>query len=237
MRRPTVNKVQLTVIVCVLLIFLGYCALSSANVSWPQVKSPADDGASNSGKDSEVETSAADLSNINHGDTLAEVMEGIRQEDFEVTAVFTADGKKLFERTNYSKDHVELDVECVRLMLQHDGIIRLHNHPLVKHASFSREDLKNLANCAVGYGIVVSKNTTSVVTPNHEWPSADEIDTFMRKHTDMMKVVWPEGYAEELPVTTRELMELVAEEYDLSYYEWNKTKVSSEEIAQVILAK
>jgi len=237
MRRPTASKVRGVIVVSVSLLLLGYCALSCVKASWLQDEPQADDEVLASGEGPEVEISAANLSNIDHGDTLAEVMEGIRQEDFEVTAVFTADGEKLFEHTNYSGDNVQLDVEYVRLMHQYKGIIRLHNHPLACHASFSRNDLKNLANCQAGYGIVVTKNETYVVTPNHEWPPVDELDAFMREHTDLMEVVWPKGYEEELPVTTRELMELVAEQYDFSYYEWNKAKVSSEEIALAILGK
>ena len=35
-------------------------------------------------------------SNVDHGNTLAEVMEGLRREDVEVLAAFTSNGKKTF---------------------------------------------------------------------------------------------------------------------------------------------
>lgn len=238
MRLSTANKpgrAAYAIVIILLLIALGYGALRSAGTIW--LKSRAEDNSNEIGlgEGAEPEVSLEALSNIDHGDSLSEVMEGIRQEDFEVTAVFTADGEKLFEHTSYSGNNVQLSAEHVQLMRKYDGIIRLHNHPLECHASFSRSDLESLVGCHAGYGIIVSKNATYVVTPNRKWPSVDEIDTFMREHTDMMEVVWPSGYDEEIPVTTRELMELVAEEYDLRYYEWSKSKVSSEEVAQAIL--
>ncbi len=237
MRLSTANKTSKVAycIAVVLLIALSYGTLRSAGVIWSKLRAEADGNKANLGEDIEAEASLDSLSNIDHGDTLAEVMEGIRREDFEVTAVFTADGEKLFEYTSYSGDNVQLSAEHVQLMRKYDGIIRLHNHPLECHASFSRSDLESLVGCHAGYGIIVSRNATYVVTPNRKWPSVDEIDAFMRGHTDMMEVVWPPDYDEEIPVTTRELMELVAEEYDLRYYEWSKSKVSSEEVAQAIL--
>lgn len=239
MRQPTANKISKVAycIAVVLLIVLSYGTLRSAGVIWSKLRTEDDGNKANLGGDIEAEASLDSLSNIDHGDTLTEVMEGIRQEDFEVTAVFTADGEKLFEYTSYSGDNVQLSIEHMNLMRQYDGFIRLHNHPLSCHASFSRNDLGNLAKYRTGYGIIVSKNATYVVTPNRKWPSVDEIDSFMREHTDMMEVVWPPDYDEEIPVTTKELMELVAEEYNLRYYEWSKSKVSSEEVAQAILGE
>ena len=238
MRLSTANKPEraaYAIVIILLLIALGYGALRSAGAIWSKLRTEDGSNKVNPGEDVDTEAPLESLSNIDHGDSLAEVMEGIRQEDFEVTAVFTADGEKLFEYTSYSGDNVQLSAEHVQLMRKHDGIIRLHNHPLECHASFSRSDLESLVGCHAGYGIIVSRNATYVVTPNRKWPSVDEIDTFMREHTDMMEVVWPPDYDEEIPVTTKELMELVAEEYDLRYYEWSKSKVSSEEVAQAIL--
>lgn len=238
MRLSTANKpgrAAYAIVIVLLLIALGYGALRSAGAIWLKSRAEGNSNEIGLGEGAESEVSLEALSNINHGDSLAEVMEGIRQEDFEVTAVFTADGEKLFEYTSYSGDNVQLSAEHVQLMRKYDGIIRLHNHPLECHASFSRSDLESLVGCHAGYGIIVSKNATYVVTPNRKWPSVDEIDTFMREHTDMMEVVWPPDYDEEIPVTTKELMELVAEEYNLRYYEWSKSKVSSEEVARAIL--
>lgn len=238
MRLSTANrasKATYCMAIIVLLIALSYGAMRSAGVIWSKLRTEDSSNKVNLDEDVDTEVPLESLSNIDHGDTLAEVMEGIRREDFEVTAVFTADGEKLFEYTSYSGDNVQLSAEHVQLMRKYDGIIRLHNHPLECHASFSRSDLESLVGCHAGYGIIVSKNATYVVTPNRKWPSVDEIDTFMREHTDMMEVVWPPDYDEEIPVTTKELMELVAEEYDLRYYEWSKSKVSSEEVARAIL--
>lgn len=185
-----------------------------------------------------VEISLEEFNNIDHGDTLAEVMEGIRAEDFEVTAVFTADGEKLFEHTDYRTFKVETDVPRLRMMRQYKNLIFLHNHPVQEKASFSSLDLDMLADFQAGAGIVVSKNDTYVIIPNRKWPTKEEIAQFVRDRPDMMGTIWPQSPSGELwaqTVTTRELMELVAEEYDLSYYEWSKTRVSSEEVAAAIL--
>lgn len=195
----------------------------------------------NLGETPTAEISLEELSNIDHGATLAEVMERIRGEDFEITAIFTPNGEKLYEFTEYKDVSVEITNAHVQLIKRYgSGLVFLHNHPVWDQASFSSLDLEMLAGYQAGYGIVVSKNDTYVLLANQKWPDKEKIGEFVRLRPDLTQSIWFKGSSgklKELPVTTRELMELVAEEYNLSYYEWDKTKVSSEEVAAAILGE
>lgn len=180
------------------------------------------------------------FSNIDHGPTLAEVMDGIREEDFEVTAAFTSDGRKLFEYTNYQFGNVRTTTAHARLLAQHSDLVFVHNHPVWGEAAFSADDLRRLALCDADVGLVVSKSRIYVIAPNQAWPDPDALHAFVIDHSKFMQESWvtlPNGEICEYHGVTRQLMELIAEEYDLQYYEWTTDQVSSQEVADALFCQ
>jgi len=186
----------------------------------------------------------ADLNNIDHGDTLAEVMDGIAQEDFEITAAFTSDGEKLFEHTDYQDFNVWTDDEYVALLERYHDLIFLHNHPLEAEASFSGDDLAKLAWYNASCGIVVSKSEIYAIMPQRQWfrrwPSPEVFQPYMDQHTDLLHTIAcrdVDGKSRQIVTATNELLIQLAAEYDLCYYHWNNTEVSSAEVAAAVLGE
>lgn len=180
------------------------------------------------------------LSNTDHGTTLVEVMEGIREEDHEVIAFFTEDGEKLFEHTDYDGTRVAVDDVHLRFLADCENVIVVHNHPVDGEASFSSADLDLLASLQAKYGIVVSRNDNYVVFPNASWPKPKKLTDYISQHSDLFEHVRfydTDGSAKLMPVVTARLMKLVAKKYDLGYYDWPCTEVSSEEIAKIIFGE
>lgn len=181
-----------------------------------------------------------ELSNSDHGETLVEVMEGIREEDYEIIAFFTEDGEKLFEHTDHDGTRVSVDDVHLRFLDRYENVIVVHNHPVEGEASFSSADLDLLASVQAKYGIVVSRNDNYVVFPNGKWPKPEKLTDYISKHSDLFEHVrfyGEDGSAQLIPVVTARLMKLVAQKYDLGYYDWPKSEVSAEEIAEIILGQ
>lgn len=235
MRHQTANKPSsLGIIIVTLILIAGTATWGFLNRGdWPQSSGAL------SVLNSEAVSATSDiLSNIDHGETLAEVMDGIRSEDFEVTAAFTADGVKLFEYTDYSSTSVEVTDAHARLMRRQDKLIFVHNHPVWDEAPFSSSDLEKLVYYDASVGVVVSKADTYVIMPRHGWPAPNQISDFIREHSDLTATIWfqgVDGTADDVRVTTKKLLELVAEEFDLCYYEWDNSIVTSAEVAAAIL--
>lgn len=176
-----------------------------------------------------------ELSNIDHGDDIVEVLEGIRQEDFEVITAFTEDGEKIFEYTDYDKTSVFLSDVHLRLLRDHDNVILAHNHPVEEAAAFSKGDLATLICAQATYGMVVTKTHNHVVFPRGEWPKAEKVAKYIDKHADFATYICHPSDPEKLiPVTTKPLMTRIADKYDLAYYEWPNWEVSSAEIIGAI---
>lgn len=177
-------------------------------------------------------------SNVDHGNTLAEVMEGLRREDVEVLAAFTSNGKKLFEYTESKKKNVRIQERHEKLLDDYEGLIILHNHPTAEEASFSSSDLKCLAERNAAYGIVVSKNRSYVLAANGRWGWASQITEYIERRSDQKKKLLVEDEKGEsfiTHVTDKSIMSGVAEEFGMEYYEWPIKEASSVEISDAII--
>lgn len=80
----------------------------------------------------------------NHGDNLKEVMEAIRCEAWEYSAVFDLSGRKLAEGTYQSPTVCNISEEDWRkLDTKREEVVRIHNHPAPYDGSFSEQDFYN----------------------------------------------------------------------------------------------
>lgn len=94
----------------------------------------------------------------NHGNSLKEVMEAIRHEEWEYDAIFDLSGKKLAEGTFQSPGSCNITPEDWLEVKQYGGeVIELHNHPGRDNA-FSPQDFKAFMHCdSIKQSIVGSK--------------------------------------------------------------------------------
>lgn len=122
-------------------------------------------------------------SNADHGDTLEEVMEGIRYEEYEHKAVFY-DGHKLFETTDFDPWGVSYFFSYITPYQDEvrAKMVDLHNHPLPNY-SFSYIDLKDLfLHKHVDTSIVVTCDANYILTaPRGGWPELSELRAFFKK--------------------------------------------------------
>lgn len=99
----------------------------------------------------------------NHGKTLAEVIEGLRNEPVEYIAYFSPSGEKLAEATQLRPDQVCLTREQRRLVKQHPGCISIHNHPDHYISAFSTADVAVGVRIQESQSIVVAENICFVL--------------------------------------------------------------------------
>lgn len=164
-------------------------------------------------------------------------MEGIRQEDFEVTVAFTLSGKKLFEYTEFKQTRVEIPQKNADLLRQYDNLILLHNHPVIEQASFSIDDLEFLARYSSAYGVIVSKNDSYVVSPLGKQQETKELKKIFEQNKNCSEGIWvvDNGELHFIRLTNQRIMETIADQCGMKYYQWNTSAVSSEEIATALL--
>ncbi len=99
----------------------------------------------------------------NRGKTLAEVIEGLRNEPVEYIAYFSPSGEKLAEATQLRPDQVCLTREQRRLVKQHPGCISIHNHPDHYISAFSTADVAVGVRLQESQSIVVAENICFVL--------------------------------------------------------------------------
>lgn len=114
--------------------------------------------------------------NCNHGNTLQEVVAAIRQQPYEIVALFDKTGIKVFERTDYDAGNVIVGIPPA---LQKEVAISLHNH--VDDATFSMLDLALGPDLELTMNILVTPSYSYYLCrPDSGWPEkTDWLDEFM----------------------------------------------------------
>lgn len=157
--------------------------------------------------------------NCYHGDTIAEVIESLRYEEYEVIVAFTADGQKLFEQTDWDRSQAFLTKEQHQLLEDMEGEIFIHNHPNFD-APFSSTDLYLLGKLEVGQGLVVSSQNVYSLLPKDAWGDPDQMYDVSLASSKLapgygQTVIQPDGRVSLY--TTDALLFYVAEYFDLKY--------------------
>lgn len=182
--------------------------------------------------------SVEELSNIDHGDDLATVMDGIREEDYEVMAVFDSEGHKLFEQTNYNPVTVYYTEAQKQLLQLYRGadLIFLHNHPVWEEASFTIADLRSLSWYQAAYGVIVSKNQSYIITTHDQWPKPEVMEQFLLERQNLMAEIHPANVPDGMTISVvpSQVIAELAEAYNLDYYCRHKHSITSQEIAGAI---
>lgn len=154
-----------------------------------------------------------------HGETLDEVIENLRDEDFEVIVAFTSNGRKLFEQTDWSRSQAFLQPDQLELLNQLPGEILIHNHPNVD-APFSSNDLALLSEIRAGQGLVVGRNTLYSLRPRQAWGNANEMYDFSSKASELgpaYRQVLMDDKGNEAIYATNALLYYVADRFNLEY--------------------
>lgn len=123
------------------------------------------------------------LSNANNGETLDEVENAIRSQDFETMAAFSSKGKKLFEWTDNERSSVSPPKEWAKYYKDNDGSIITHNHP--SSSSFSTVDLVTAAKHNIYEMRIASREYDYSLKSPNGWPDAKELEAFADKQEDM----------------------------------------------------
>lgn len=165
-------------------------------------------------------------SNADHGDTLRDVMWGIRNEETEFLVIFDGTEKTL-EYTNGSNHEVVIEVN--KDLILGEGSILLHNHPIAE-ASFSLTDFGTFAKWQVEEAVVVTSTRTFRLTAPNGWPTAEEIDGFLDENwkkdfgsmeqeglTGSVIETNEDGESERFWYSKSPLIERIAEEFGLVY--------------------
>lgn len=128
------------------------------------------------------------ISNADHGDTLEEVMLGIKEEPYEYHAEFI-NGTKVYEVTNYSTTRV-----TYYSGLQANGddyCVDIHNHPTIdgeSECSFSYTDLMTFCrsdNAIFDQHIVVTSDHIHMLEAPNGWPTQDDIALYFIEHYNL----------------------------------------------------
>lgn len=161
-------------------------------------------------------------SNVNHGETLDEVIKNLRRYPFETMVFFDGKMNKLLETSDGNQDNVRLDNGLAVCLSFFDDITFVHNHP-GGDTTFSGVDL--YFPCAEDMRTQI--RSLIVVSPNYlyqlelrgeAWPSQDEMWDFVAGLID------DDRYCDKIMVDGEQkqvfndlAIECVAEEFDLVY--------------------
>ncbi len=129
------------------------------------------------------------FANADHGNTIAEVMAGIRDEEYEILAVFDQNETKLVEYSSHSTRQVVLPEEALASLEQAEQLTFVHNHPDDgRNATFSTTDLVEAARCEVAQTIVVSGDYIYSIRPGAGgWPDYRLIRNYGNSFADQWK--------------------------------------------------
>lgn len=113
-------------------------------------------------------------SNANHGNTLKEVLSGIRYEKHEYAVAFYGE-HKVFEFTDNDDDSVDFSAWWPEEIAE--GMVGVHNHPLV--GSLSYTDLEMLCRTRLYRAAIIvdSENVYQLSAPD-EWPTQEELQKY-----------------------------------------------------------
>lgn len=143
-----------------------------------------------------------------HGDTLAEVLSNIRDEDYEFFAAFDRDNKKIYEYTSKNRDSVELTESMLNDFCEQGGITIAHNHP-DHNAPFSVSDLHTSGIWQAEVSIVVTTDYDYyLVAPNGKWPSRSEIHDWENQHNLSDNPDYYRCVGDELDLATGQIVQV-----------------------------
>lgn len=175
-----------------------------------------------------------------HGNTLDEYIENVRDLDYETMALFDTLGVKYYETTNYNRSCVEYSSYRLKEMsvATLGSFILVHNHPL--DVPFSITDLTN-DHSNICREIVVSSEHIYILEAPNGWPAQKEVDEYFELalsqfYSDEAGCQTAPRFFEFVPgnknariVTTDALLEDFAGKFDLVYTvisidEWKKAQ-------------
>lgn len=129
----------------------------------------------------------------NHGNSLVEVIQNLRHEQFEYTAVFDLDGQKLDESTILCRTEVKWsETKKQRILAYPDRSICLHNHPHADTA-FSVADVTNFMRYPSAYSLVVTPNFLYSLRPAADVPMGSDEET-LRRIRDTCEAIEKQAY-------------------------------------------
>lgn len=108
-----------------------------------------------------------------HGNTIAEVLRGLRDEPIEYLAVFNANGVKIAETTLYDTTQVRSHDAVFQAMYRQGNCIKIHNHPST-HSGFSENDVVAAIQYRASKTIVVAQDLIYTLELT---PAAWKLDT------------------------------------------------------------
>lgn len=107
--------------------------------------------------------------NSHHGDTLTQVMESIRSQPYEISALFDPCGRKICEHTSH---HQRFDVVAIPTAYLPHIFLSVHNH--IHDITFSSLDLETATNTDLSILIVASPSRNYIlIRPSAGWPESD----------------------------------------------------------------
>lgn len=113
------------------------------------------------------------MSNVDNGNTLDDVENAIRGQDYETMAAFDNKGKKIFEWTNNEPSSVAPPNGWAKYFKDNGGAVITHNHP--SSSSFSLQDLMTAASNDIPELRIASEKFNYSIKAPEGWPSVEEI--------------------------------------------------------------
>lgn len=121
----------------------------------------------------------------NHGSSLKEVMEAIRNEELEYLAFFDLEGKKLAEGTYLSPDKCNITTEDWHSICHRgEEVMKVHNHPSRSNVAFSAQDFRSfLCQDFIRKTVVVTKDYNFIMEKigNGYEASQDDAKAYVEK--------------------------------------------------------
>lgn len=106
--------------------------------------------------------------------SIENIIQEIRNQDFETLAAFDADGRLLFDTTDHLGREVTMSAEQVTQFQEQNGVLIIHNHP--GSTSFSAMDLYAEAKRNTQRAIVVTYDRLYILSPGRKgWGDPDEL--------------------------------------------------------------
>lgn len=163
------------------------------------------------------------LGNVDHGDTIEQVMEAIRDVRYEVCAAFDSEGHKLYEYTDRDALQVEIPLELAEYAIEGGEEIFLHNHP--NGAAFSKQDIRSLIIRNVPEAIVVTSSKTFRLVAENGWPDLEDAMMYLDNLTENFGLAQSQGLIRVTVmeqdnvryITTAKLVEAFADRFGVTF--------------------
>lgn len=149
--------------------------------------------------------------NSDSGTTLAQVMENIRTQPYEISALFDPCGRKICEHTSR---HQKFDVLAIPTAYLPSTFVSVHNH--VSDITFSGLDLNTAVDMDLQMLVVVSPTRNYfMMRPSTGWPDAN----LSAEYRDITQILLHHRFYDYDRATARHLALMkVAAHYGIRYY-------------------